>query len=205
MKRVLAIIGYILSVGFNIPHLVGAYFMAGESDLPHLLIWVTMFVLDFGILVLAINGREWETYIFACVIFLLNLLYYWGGIPFPNLWAEWVSCLPGLLFSAVPAFFVYYFSELISELFAPVYQDNSQKLDLIRYELGQFSLTIDNNRDVIDIFRPILEANSRVVGKTIKVEGVKAEMCECGVFHTAGSNREGDRLCDNCGNTINWS
>ena len=203
MKKVLSIIGYLLSVGFNIPHLVGAYFLTGDVGISSTLIWLTMFVLDFGILVLAINDKDVHTQIFAWVIFVLNLIYYWSGIPFPDSYSDWVSCLPGLLFSSIPAFFVYYFSELIAEQFRGSFKDDRELIDMFRVQIGELTVEIESNREVIDKYRATFESIAKIRGEKIAVSGVKATFCKCGSLIVAGSNKEASQKC-NCGKTIDW-
>ena len=206
-KAIIAILGYILSVGFNIPHLVNIYILAGNTTMPEGYNWITMIVLDFGILVLALNNREHYATAFAWIIFVLNLYFYWYALPFPGEWSEWVATLPGLLFSIIPAFFISFFSELIAEIFREDFKSDRDQLASIRYILDDYSLLIDNNRQTIDIYRPLLESISKIKGCSIVVKGeqsVKGKVCKCGVVHKAGSNKAANFNCDNCGELIEW-
>ena len=196
MRKSLAIIGYLLSVGFNIPHLVGAYFIAESPIINTYFIWVSMLVIDFGILVLAINGKTYEAGIFSFIILILNLVYYWIGLPFPDSYGDWVSCLPGLCFSVIPARFVFFFSELISDLFQDSFKTDSEELEKLRPEL-------DNVRRELDEARPALDSIRLYKGENITIGSTKATIHSCGRLVKAGSNRTESEKCI-CGELIEW-
>ena len=202
-KAIIAILGYILSVGFNIPHLVNIYILAGNTTMPEGYNWITMIVLDFGILVLALNNREHYATAFAWIIFVLNLYFYWYALPFPGEWSEWVATLPGLLFSIIPAFFISFFSELIAEIFREDFKSDRDQLKILRVEIGEFRVEIEDNRKIIEVYRPAFESISNFKGESISVSGVKAKVCKCSRLVKAGSNKQGSTVCE-CGNLIEW-
>lgn len=105
------IAGFILAVGFNLPHMVSVYEEVSSTGLPEWYAWGMMIVIEFGVLVLAVNNRPWAAQGFAWLIFAINLYHYLAGHEF----LRWET-IAGVLFSSVPAFFIWYFADLFSDM-----------------------------------------------------------------------------------------
>lgn len=207
MKKLLSILGYLLSVGFNIPHLVATYNHLGtDAAMPSWYVYIIMGSFDLAVLILAILYKPEEDvkidpgYVFAFILFILNLYLYWSPLSFPYSAGEVWGLVPGLCFSFVPAFLVYFCAGEISNQFKELNKSDRERLN----ELELISHQLELDRLELDQVRQVLAFNSLFIGEKLQVDGVKARIHTCGRVVVAGSNREKKRQCE-CGETINWN
>lgn len=197
-----------MGVGFNIPHMVQTYQLVDtKTDLPIYYVWVMVGVIDFAILVLAINEDKSKrlgsvpTVTFAWVIFILNLYLYWIKPIEANVFStfefiEYVKLIPGLLYAAIPAYIIYYFSEMISDQFRDSFKTDREELEIIRNEIAVI-------RPDLEKFRPSFDSISIYKDEKITIGGSKAMICKCNRLVKAGSNRATSGVCS-CGELIEW-
>lgn len=210
MKKMLSILGYLLSVGFNIPHLVATYKHLGtDAAMPEWYIYVIMGSFDLAVLILAILYKPDEDvkmdpgYVFAFILFILNIYLYWSPLPFPQSFVDIWQLIPGLCFSFVPAFLVFFCAGEISKQFKDFTKTDSEKLALVSIELKNVSFQLASVSSELGKYKKIVESFSKVKGAKITVNGVKSHVCKCDQLIVAGSNREGSQVCE-CGNLISW-
>lgn len=210
-RKVISIIGYVFGLAFNVPHIVAAYQMIDTTTgLSKYYIIGMVCVIDFTILVLAINEDKEKrlgsvpTVTFAWIVFFINLYLYWidpiqAGI-FNNLWnlGNISTLFIKLIFAALPAYIIYYYSEMIAEVFKDFTKSDKDRLN----ELESISSQLELDSSRLDVISSVLAFNSEILG-IIRVDGKKSELCGCGRLIVSGSNREKERVCE-CGNLIKW-
>lgn len=211
-----AIIGYVFGVLWNLPHIVATYQIIDTiTGLPVYYIWFMVGVIDYTILILAMRrDREMEVSItssgvFSIIVFLLNLFLYWiepiNSGAFLDFGLANISTLfIKLVFAAVPAFIIFYYSEMIADLFPESSKTDRAELEMVRVQIGNLRVDLENNRKTIDIYKPAFESISAFKGESINISGVKAKVCECSRLVKAGSNKQGSLICE-CGELIEWN
>ena len=165
------ITGYLLAVGFNLPHLVEAYTQTGVANLPAWYPWIMFIVVDLGILILALKDKTSGAMTFAVLVFILNLFVFWKVSPVPdgvyNVGHKALYYIPGFLISAIPAFFVFWFSELIAkEAIDAEERDNTQEalwneLEAARNEAETTRNKLAKQRKELEHLRKVAEYAGR--------------------------------------------
>ena len=116
-----ALLGIILILLATVKHAFEVYvFVMFPEVEPSLLqmvyIAVMLIAIDYAVLLFTIHGNDYAAQTFAFFIFLVNLYAFWQHIP----WMGWeVSILryfPGLLFSAMFSYGLFYFTDVFSTL-----------------------------------------------------------------------------------------
>lgn len=107
---IVSLVGFSLAVIINLPHIVGVYHeLTGKSGW---FLYLGFAVVELGILILSINGKKNAAILFAWLVFLINGGYYWMQ-PAEN--DIYVRIVFGVLFSSIPAYMLYFFSELFAD------------------------------------------------------------------------------------------
>ncbi|MEL7533918.1 MAG: hypothetical protein AAFN10_21585, partial [Bacteroidota bacterium] len=116
-----ALFGIILILLATVKHAYEVYisimYINTEPDLLATIYIITMLVaIDFAVLLFTIHGNTYAAQTFAFMIFLLNLFAFWHHLSWPGWEADLFIYSPGLLFSAMFSYGLYYFTEVFSEL-----------------------------------------------------------------------------------------
>lgn len=117
-----ALVGIFLILLATIKHAFEVYtavmYIDTEPTLwQNVYIAIMLIAIDFAVILFTIHGNSYAAQIFAFMIFLVNLFAFWQDIP----WEGWkieaiVNYFPGLLFSSMFAYGLYYFTDLFSDL-----------------------------------------------------------------------------------------
>jgi hypothetical protein len=116
-----ALVGMILILLATVKHAFEVYLMvmyptSSPSLWQMVYIAVMLIAIDFAVLIFTIHGNSYAAQTFAFLIFLVNLFAFWHHIPWPG-WNPNAFCyIPGLLFSGMFAYGLYYFTDVFSDL-----------------------------------------------------------------------------------------
>jgi len=77
---------------------------------------IMLIAIDFAVLLFTIHGNNYAAQTFAFMIFLVNLYAFWYPVTWPGWDVGLFIYTPGLLFSAMFAYGLFYFTELFSDL-----------------------------------------------------------------------------------------
>ena len=162
-----ALFGIILILLATVKHAYEVYisimYVNTEPDLLATIYIITMLVaIDFAVLLFTIHGNTYAAQTFAFMIFLLNLFAFWHHLNWPGWETELFIYFPGLLFSAMFSYGLYYFTEVFSELLyvakqkaETVEQDKAKNIELqaltAKAEQGELLLEyIINKEEYLD-------------------------------------------------------
>lgn len=211
LSHIAPVIGIILAVTWNIPHLVSVYAdtIGVDANIYH---YAMMVIIEFSVLVFALKKYEYAATTFAIIIFFLNLYFYFDFNQSPIRWEWdylWFS-FSRVLFSAIPAYLIAYYSQMFANTFTGAWKDDRERLEENRVELDKISKkleTVSNelekDKEELAELRGKIASFKQLKGSVLRVDGVKSEICECDRLVIAGSNREGSRVCS-CGKLIEW-
>ena len=117
-----ALVGILLILLATVKHAFEVYtsvmYIDTEPTLwQNIYIAVMLVAIDFAVILFTIHGNQYAAQTFAFMIFLVNLFAFWQEIPWEG-WEEMTitSYIPGLLFSSMFAYGLYYFTDLFSDL-----------------------------------------------------------------------------------------
>lgn len=116
-----ALVGMILILLATVKHAFEVYLMVmypeSEPSLWQMVyIAVMLIAIDFAVLIFTIHGNSYAAQTFAFLIFLVNLFAFWHHIPWPGWELSAFKYFPGLLFSGMFAYGLYYFTDVFSDL-----------------------------------------------------------------------------------------
>ncbi|MEL6135194.1 MAG: hypothetical protein AAFR59_17690, partial [Bacteroidota bacterium] len=119
----IAVVGILLVLMATIRHSVLVYAQAtgiqlnlaqgiGWADLGY--ISFMLLAVDIAVILFAIHGNKRATGLFACMIGILNLYYFWSHVTFTWWSLDMVSLIPGVLYSGMFAYALYFFTEIFT-------------------------------------------------------------------------------------------
>ena len=77
---------------------------------------IMLLAVDYAVLQFTIHGNDYAAQTFAFFIFLLNLYAFWEHLAWPGWGVGLLKYFPGIIFSGMFAYGLYYFTDIFSQL-----------------------------------------------------------------------------------------
>ena len=145
-----ALVGMILILLATVKHAFEVYLMvmyptSSPSLWQMVYIAVMLIAIDFAVLIFTIHGNSYAAQTFAFLIFLVNLFAFWHHIPWPGWNPNAFSYIPGLLFSGMFAYGLYYFTDVFSDLLRTrsISNEWKEKYEITQGEISELGEQIE--------------------------------------------------------------
>lgn len=173
-----ALVGIFLILLATIKHAFEVYtavmYIDAEPTIwQNVYIAIMLIAIDFAVILFTIHGNSYAAQTFAFMIFLVNLFAFWQEIP----WEGWkieaiVNYFPGLLFSSMFAYGLYYFTDLFSDLLQKENRLGELQEELVQAmeNISSLEEEIETQKSNIDTFS---QENEKLLQQLSEMENSK--------------------------------
>ena len=141
---------------------------------------IMLLAIDYAVLQFTIHGNDYAAQTFAFFIFLVNLFAFWQNKSWPGWGIELLSFGPGLLFSAMFAYGLFYFTDVFSGLLhnrnhlEELQSENEEKKQALQVLQNEHQ-GIQKELDKVSSEREELDLTVHTMRKTLEQNSIKAE------------------------------